>query len=321
MARSERLVTLGWAVFTFVGVTLYCLLWIRQGIDATDEPANLTRHWLFLHGYLEPGSKWFSRVLGGLWLELSAPLGLFGARLGWALTQGLSALAAFGILHRMLGRAKAGLGVLATAVFINGYGIMAVDGYTLPPLLALLAAALLLRAQHPLHPTGREVWFALAGGAVLGLAMLSRLPYVVLLGMLLISPLLKSTLAGPRDHQGWRLAGWALLGTIGVVLLSWMVLGIIGLAGPYALYLYNIFFMPAAHHHSVQNMQASYLAMLLEMVVRGGWGFGCSPGWWPGSWAWPGPRWLWPCPPYSWPPTICGSARRLWIWPASTQPR
>lgn len=96
MARSERLVTLGWAVFTFVGVTLYCLLWIRQGIDATDEPANLTRHWLFLHGYLEPGSKWFSRVLVGLWLELSAPLGLFGARLGWALIQGLSALAAFG---------------------------------------------------------------------------------------------------------------------------------------------------------------------------------------------------------------------------------
>lgn len=186
---------LKWAAIACAVTLPLHLVWIVQGLDLTDEGFNLTQQWLAIHGSprFSVDLRWLSDVLGGVWLVLVGDLGVLGARLGWALVSAFSAGLTTWVLADYVPLRRAALGGVTVALGPLHYWPMVLDYNTIPGLLLLGSLALFLAGRQPAW-RARERQLALAGGVLLGLAIMGRF---VLLPAIALA-------AGPPAVAAWR---------------------------------------------------------------------------------------------------------------------
>jgi hypothetical protein len=204
---------------------IYPVLMIVQGIDFTDMGFNLSNQWFLLrdpgiyqHGYL----FYLSNLLGGLWLSVAAPFGLFWVKFGWAVVLYLSMVMAYLTLKDVGSSKGLVLGLVVALLWIPKLGFNWMDYNWFTGLFFTTAAFLLHRGLVNNHRG-----FLVAGAAVLGASVLARFPNVLALGFVFVIPLFAYL-----EGRGWR---WALrrsltfvagfVAGIGVVLLLMLALG------------------------------------------------------------------------------------------------
>lgn len=181
-------------------LALYPLLFLAQGIDFTDMGFNLSNQWLLLE---DPGSYvhghlfYLSNLLGGVWLAVSRPLGLLGAKLGWALIIYLTLFVSFRTLEQSGPRAGLLTGLVIALPWNTRIGTTWVSYNSLTALFFTLAAFFLLRGLTRDRPGA-----LVAAGALLGAAPFVRFPNVLALALVAVIPL--------YAHLSRRTGRWAL---------------------------------------------------------------------------------------------------------------
>lgn len=155
------------------------------GLDLSDIGYHLTNQRIINQIGLQHAPSipfwWLSDVVGGLWVRISHPWGLIGARLGGVLLYGLCAGITMHLLLRLTPPSPRHLwGVLLATLITakqSGSGaVMILDYYTIPMLCGLLC----LTAFIPFYEnptTGRAGLL----GCLLGISLFTRLPAILLL--------------------------------------------------------------------------------------------------------------------------------------------
>jgi len=212
-------------VLALVVLAAYPLLFIVQGIDFTDMGFNLSNQWLLLedadsyrHGHL----FYLSNFLGGLWLAVSAPLGLVGAKLGWALVIYGTMYAAYRTLEPYGDRAGLVGGLIVAMLWSTRLGTTWISYNSLTALFFTCAALLLVRGL-----TGDRTPPVVAAGALLGAAIFVRLPNLLAFALVAVVPLY-AYLARHDRRWALRQVGAFVLGYgagVAAVLLLLLVLG------------------------------------------------------------------------------------------------
>lgn len=203
----------------------YPLLLLVQGIDFTDMGFNLSNQWLLLedadsyrHGHL----FYLSNLLGGLWLAISEPLGLLGARLGWALVLYATMYAAYRTLEPFGSRAAILGGLVVALLWNSRIGTTWISYNSLTALFFTFAALNLVRGVSGDRPRA-----VLVAGALLGIAPFIRLPSVLAFAMVAVIPLYAHLAGRDRSwttrHVGRFVLGYAA-GAAAVLLLM-LILG------------------------------------------------------------------------------------------------
>jgi len=203
----------------------YPLLFLIQGIDFTDMGFNLSNQWLLLedarsyqHGHL----FYLSNLLGGLWLSISSPLGLLGAKLGWALLIYATMYAAYRTLEPYGSRAGLLAGLVIAVLWNTRIGTSWISYNSLTALFFTCAAFFLVRGL-----TGEHKPSVLVAGALLAAATFVRFPNLLAFALVAVIPLYAHL---ARRERAWTLrhGGCFLLGYAGgaaFVLLLMLVLG------------------------------------------------------------------------------------------------
>jgi len=166
---------------------VYPLLFLSQGIDFTDMGFNLSNQWLLLEdagSYVHGHLFYLSNFLGGLWLRVSQPLGLLGAKLGWAAVIYATLYASYRTLKPFGARAGllAGLGI--ALLWNTRIGTTWISYNSLTALFFTLAALFLVRGL-----TRERSASVLAAGALLGAAPFVRFPNVLAFALVAAIPL------------------------------------------------------------------------------------------------------------------------------------
>lgn len=202
---------------TTVAVTIlvaYPLAFLVQGIDFTDMGFNLSNQWLvledatsFSHGHL----FYLANLLGGIWLALTKPLGLLGAKLGWALVLYITAYAAYRTLRGSGGQAGLLVGLIVALLWSTRIGTSWMSYNSLTAMFFVVAGCCLVSGLTRDRP-----WLILAAGAVLGTTPFVRLPNVLIFALVLAVPAYAYL---SRRGRGWTLtnAGLFSLGFLGGV--------------------------------------------------------------------------------------------------------
>ena len=168
-----------------VGVFLYGLLWIPQGLDLSDDGFHLTEQRALIAAGLQPrpgpsGPFWGSDVFGGLWQGM-VPDGLLFARLGWALWIAATAASAFMLLSRLFAPRDVALAIGLSMPLLLGRGRMLIDYNVVPAFWLVLAlGGWIGRPRH-------RRWTALGAGVALAVAGLARIPTLVAVTLPLLS--------------------------------------------------------------------------------------------------------------------------------------
>jgi|GEM_PF-2890824 len=207
-----------WALAVFATLFAYFALLMFQGFDMTDEGHHLTCQLMCVEGRGEYpfGMLWLTHVLGGLWLRLTAPLGLIGARLGWALCLSLTGLVAYLILSSYFSARTSAWALVAGGLATTHHGNMVINQNNLPFLILLSGTALLLAADRALDGPRGSVLAGLAG-FVLGLAALARFPLLLALLLVFLPAAVRSWLAPQTASGRWCRACLACLGWVAAV--------------------------------------------------------------------------------------------------------
>lgn len=175
-------------ILLVISLTLYCLLFVWQGIDVTDAGFHLSHQASILDG--EPIGwplNWVVDFIGGLLLWLVEPLGLLGARLIWVVVMVMSGLMAFLALRRVWpGRdSKTFISVAVAAVIAASTGLPLAHYYSLSALGSLIVVAGILWLMDPDRPSGDPKNHLMAFGLGFGLVFvtLMRLPDAIIGGL------------------------------------------------------------------------------------------------------------------------------------------
>lgn len=215
----------GGALLAVAVLAIYPLLFLVQGIDFTDMGFNLSNQWLLLE---DPGSYvhghlfYLANFLGGLWLSISKPLGLLGAKLGWAVVIYITLYAAYRTLEQAGGRAGLLAGLVIALLWNTRIGTTWISYNSLTALFFTLAAFFLVRGL-----TREGAGAVLVAGALLGAAPFVRFPNVLAFALVVVIPLY----AHLAEHsRAWTLQFSArfVLGYVGgaaAVLLLMLALG------------------------------------------------------------------------------------------------
>lgn len=124
-----------------------------------------------------PGSMTpLTDVIGGMWLRFTHSLGLYGARLGWVLVNGIAAALVFAALTLWFPVGRVATAVLLSTPLICHQQFTVLEYTNIPWFLLLLFGLAYLRSQDPALGARKAVAFATLAGTALGAAALSRLP-------------------------------------------------------------------------------------------------------------------------------------------------
>jgi len=221
-----------YAILTFISVFTYCILWIWQGFDITDEGYNLTLQWLRAVGYnLDYGqdsTRWLSTLAAGLWLKITGSLGLIGARFGWAITVSITALLAYNILKNIIDAPKAYLGVISVAIISNYHGTMVINYNAFPSLLLVASIWSLLNAHFNCKSTRRQLVWSAFSGFFISLSIMSRLPLILILPLPFVPYFIQLVVEKKSNKNTLKLSFVSFLFSIGTVLLCISYLYYIG---------------------------------------------------------------------------------------------
>lgn len=215
------------ALLSFCSCLLLVLPWVLLGFSMRDEGAEMVRQTQVVTSFAQHANVlWLTNLAGGWWQRATDGLGVFGFRLGGLLVAGLTATVCYLVWMRMLGPRLA-LFCLAAAAMAGKYsGLVGVNYKMFPAMLVFGSAACLLGGLIRAQPRAR-LGLAALGGALMGFAIMARLPSLA--GIFLAVPLLlwawwfKGLLLG----QAWRLvltylAACAATVMLGLALLAWL---------------------------------------------------------------------------------------------------
>lgn len=265
LGHADARVLLG-GFLTFVAILAYCVVWIWQGLDITDEGFSLTNHLLIANGggrYVY-GMVWLSDWVGGAWLRLIGDPGLIGARLGWALMMAATGLVAYWVLTAYFSWLASALSVIATAVAVN-YGSGMIINYNYVPALILVAACgMILASQHGGAATPRRFISAIAAGVLLGLGVMGKFALLLAVVLPLVPIVVGWWCLRRYDARALLVAGTSLLSTAVTIVLCVLWLAANGRLDEYV----SIFAMPldVNEHASLRSLLLHYARDAIEMA-------------------------------------------------------
>lgn len=255
VTRSAKLLLL-FAIAYPIPFMFQALDWTDQGYWVSNY-AGIFKHTSHISSSF---TCWLTVVLGGLWLRLTSPLGLLGARLGYVAVMGLSCWTVFATLRRVFAKhdTAIALSLAITSVFVHydEAGAMNWLNYNdVTGLFFVVAGYLLVRGLDD----ERWSWVA-AGAAVLSLNVLVRLPNAagLLLGIVVPVHVLIS-------RRGIKQVVWMSLAFAGG-LLAGAVLGalLLLMLGHFGLYMAavrsQVSSMGASQTHSSEQLVAGLVA-------------------------------------------------------------
>lgn len=157
---------LGWLITRGAGLIVGDEgFWLIQGRETFERlPA--------VAGSLAP----LTDVLSGMWSAATAPMGLFGARLGWALLNTTAATLVYLSLSRHFPPAKTAVATIAALPMICNQQFMTLEYTNIPWFFLLLFALAFVESQRPTVRPAVANAFAVFAGASLAAAVLARLP-------------------------------------------------------------------------------------------------------------------------------------------------
>jgi hypothetical protein len=207
----------------------YPVLLIVQGIDFTDMGFNLTNQWLIFRdptSYQQGYLFYLSNLLGGLWLSLTLPMGLFTIKLGWVLVLYLTLLLCYLVLRR-IGPTSGSIPGLATGLLLalvwnTKLGTTWLSYNDLSALCNVAATLLLLMGL-----TGEGGRLTAAAGATVAVAVFVRFPNVLSLALVAGIPVYAhasaKSLSWVLRHSLFLLAGFVV--AAGVILAAMALVG------------------------------------------------------------------------------------------------
>jgi hypothetical protein len=203
---AARLTRSAGTLLAVAALGVYPLLFLSQGIDFTDMGFNLSNQWLLLEdagSYVHGHLFYLSNFLGGLWLGVSQPLGLLGAKLGWAAVIYATLYASYRTLQPFGARAGLLAGLVIALLWNTRIGTTWISYNSLTALFFTLAALLLVRGLTREHGAS-----LLGAGALLGAAPFVRFPNVLAFALVAVIPLYAYL---SRRPGAW---GWCFCGTL-----------------------------------------------------------------------------------------------------------
>lgn len=256
---------------TSLFAALYSSIWVWQGFDVTDEGVNLTWHWLAsINSHAaQYDFMWLTNILAGKWLQLTAEIGILGARLGWVLIVAMTNLACFYAIAANIGPKNAAIAMSFTTLALLHWMTLLIDYNTLPSFILLLALACLLNCYRK----DKQVLLYLGhfiSGALIGIAIHCRFPMILATSIFVILPFLNFTLT-PKETLKNTL-GYVTLSAVGIT--SSFLLGLFYLSRANRLSEYVAFTRsnlnpPEGDLHSIGTIFTRTLETIVSGLVSG----------------------------------------------------
>ncbi|MDP4251016.1 MAG: glycosyltransferase family 39 protein [Bacteroidota bacterium] len=166
----------------FLLVFAFQVMLIFQGFDLSDEgflsifyrrifsdPVSVSYNFMF----------WLTGIIGGLWVKLVSPLGLWGIRLGGAIVNTITVAITYNLLRKYLNPEYLKLGLLLVVLSLNN-DIKVLNYNTLSSLFYVIAIYFLHSGLKKAH------WGKIfLGGFFVGLNVFIRTPNILELGLVL----------------------------------------------------------------------------------------------------------------------------------------
>jgi hypothetical protein len=219
----------GWSCVVFFAVFLMYSLWIWQGFDVTDEGFHLVRQWSAFTGSGQQSITltWLGDWLGGAWLWVTRGLGLFGARLGWALWNALTALVTFWVLRQYSADGRTAGAVVGTAAVLGFWGLSVLDYNAVPVLFLVGGAGLSLLAQRPGQRLQKAVVSSVFSGALLAVAVACRSPAIVaVVAIPGVAAIARLAVTGRPQARSFFLTGVSISAAVAILAIGVALLGI-----------------------------------------------------------------------------------------------
>ncbi len=262
-----------WRSAILFSIFFYCTLWIWQGIDVTDEGFHLSNAWLMrgphITDYDLHWTVWLTYIAGGYWLDWTDGFGMIGARFGWVLLVSILAWVSYSVFAPKLGGKKAYLLIALTMVAILHRGFPVINYYNFPSFLLIGAVSCLIFSQKCSARQITSIRWSILGGFILGLGIMSRLPYILTLFFPVVPPILLRIFTGKWHHFSWKLALISLISAGVAILLSLFYLHQMDFFQNYIGVLQEVFFdkQPAVAHSKNQLLRLTLLGFGKSIVV------------------------------------------------------
>ncbi len=256
----------GFLLFTLIFA--YSLIWIRQGLDLTDDGLSLSKSWFMLHGLWKENIDfiWGTTIIGSLWFRLVSFPFIIWERIGYCLIISFMGLFSYKILRSYFDDVLTFIAVLTAAIFVK----MNVQSfhYSIVPGLLILASIYFLHAS--MKNVNRKNICLIMSGIILGFSVYARFTYIVFL----IMPLVYFSLVLAIDKDKKKFFNSVLFNYIGIIAGIIIGLTILFFTGSLALYLNNIDYMffkvfisgtnqlgnpISSETHSFSNLLSKYL--------------------------------------------------------------
>lgn len=263
-------------VLTIIVVYPFLLIW--QGLDFTDMGFNLSNQQLFFEkGYnLELGNLYYlSNFIGGLWLILSEPFGLVGARFGWVVLILSNALISRWFLIKALklktdkDRFIITLGVFFAFLWITkeGGGNFYISYNWLTGTLFMFGAIYLYKAI-----TEKAKVFLIISGAIFGLSIFARMPNIVSASIILSIPFYFFDFSNRKKNLKiiTNYTFSFVLGYLIAIVLVYILMSFFGHSEAYITEIKETLFAASTnseHHHSIIGLATLLKEQLLLSVV------------------------------------------------------
>ena len=238
-----------------------------HGLDMTDEGFHIMQHWLILNagdsysfGYL-----WLSELTGSFWLWLLDDLGLYGARLGWAITTAATALVSYCILLRYFRPFQTLLALLVTTVILTHQGILVTNQNNVAGFFLLVAAGFCLNAELPYASDSRRNLSAILAGLAIAACIMARYPLLAAVALPLVAPL--TAMAIKREFNIGNLKrAFLAIAAAGVGFVA--LLAALFVAGRFSEYTSIMLFQSVPVRHGSMELLEKYLVSTEEMLGR-----------------------------------------------------
>ena len=178
------------AIFTFFSIFFLYFPLIFFGLDMTDQGFHLTNQDLANSIHLDyikiNPFWWFSDIIGGLWISLTEPLGLLGARLGFVLLYASMGAITIKIISLAFKINRVSIFAIIVMSTLAKNGTMLIDYDSFPSFLVILLCFFYLKSY--LYQDQKK--YAVFTGIIFTLLIFSRMPAISVISIPLFALIL-----------------------------------------------------------------------------------------------------------------------------------
>ncbi|HEY4967759.1 MAG TPA: hypothetical protein VII28_15245, partial [Puia sp.] len=220
--------------FFFLGLFLFQVLFIFQGIDIADEGFHSTFYQQIYHNSQSVEYNfmyWFSGIVGGAWLKLFPGYGLLGLRLGGVILNMLAVIGSYRLLKNYTRPVYLKLGLLLL-VLINGAAVKDINYNNISAILFICSILFIFSGLKK-----NKLFDLLIAGGFVSLAVFSRLANIS--GLALIAAIIYSGFFVFKQsiaHQVKQIVFFVL----GFIIITILVIGAMKISGQYVLFIDSI---------------------------------------------------------------------------------